>query len=127
MVTQDILNQENGGISDEDLLEFENGNEEFIDRSLFDPLFENAENNLEGRRFYLDQVYQLKSNDSLGYNGINIGSVIFIEDKYYQFKQDQKVDFFGDAFVSSKLMDKNTFEHFYTALNVCPSKITNAL
>lgn len=118
MVTQDILNQENGGISDEDLLEFENGNEEFIDRSLFDPLFENAENNLEGRRFYLDQVYQLKSNDTLGYNGINIGSTIYIEDKYYQFKQDQKVDFFGDAFVSSKLTDKNTFEHFYTALNV---------
>ena len=27
MVTQDILNQENGGLSDEDLLEFENGNE----------------------------------------------------------------------------------------------------
>ena len=117
MVTQDILNQENGGISDEDLLEFENGNEEFLDRSLFDPLFEDAENNLEGRRFYLDHTYQLKVKDSLGNNGISIGNTIYIEDKYYQYKQDQNTAIFGDAFVTSKLFDKNTFEHFYTAFN----------
>ena len=114
MVTQDILNQENGGISDEDLLEFENGNEEFIDRSLFDPLFEDAQSNLEGRRFYLDHTYQLKSKDSLGYNGIKIGNAISIEDKYYHYTQNRNAAVFGDAFVTSNLSDKNTFEHFYT-------------
>lgn len=118
MVTQDILNQENGGISDEDLLEFENGNEEFIDRSLFDPLFEDAQSNLEGRRFYLDHTYQLKSKDSLGYNGLNIGNAIFIEDKYYHYTQNRNAAVFGDAFVTSNLSDKNTFEHFYTTFFV---------
>ena len=39
LVNQDLLNQENGGIADDQLVEFENGNSEFIDRSLFDPLF----------------------------------------------------------------------------------------
>ena len=117
MVTQDILNQENGGISDEDLLEFENGNEEFLDRSLFDPLFEDAQSNLEGRRFYLDHNYQLKVKDSLGNNGISIGNTIYIEDKYYHYTQTRNAAIFGDAFVSSNLSDKNTFEHFYTSFN----------
>ncbi|MEC8133502.1 MAG: putative porin, partial [Bacteroidota bacterium] len=66
LVNQGILNQENGGIPDEQLAEFENGNSEFTDRSLFDPFFEDAESNLEGRRFYLDHSYHLKQKDSLG-------------------------------------------------------------
>lgn len=117
MVTQDILNQENGGILDEDLVEFENGNEEFIDRSLFDPLFEDAQSSLEGRRYYLDHTYQLKKQDSLGNNGINIGNSIYIEDKYYHYTQNRNAAIFGDAFVTSNLSDKNTFEHFYTSFN----------
>ena len=117
MVTQDILNQENGGISNEDLIEFENGNEEFIDRSLFDPLFEDAQSNLEGRRFYLDQSYQLIRKDSLGNNGFKIGNAIFVEDKYYHYTQDRNSAVFGDAFVTSNLSDKNTFEHFFTEIN----------
>lgn len=117
MVTQDILNQENGGISNEDLIEFENGNEEFIDRSLFDPLFEDAQSNLEGRRFYLDQSYQLIRKDSLGNNGLKIGNAIFVEDKYYHYTQDRNSAVFGDAFVTSNLSDKNTFEHFFTEIN----------
>ena len=117
MVTQDILNQENGGISNEDLIEFENGNEEFIDRSLFDPLFEDAQSNLEGRRFYLDQSYQLIRKDSLGNNGLKIGNAIFVEDKYYHYTQNRNSAVFGDAFVTSNLSDKNTFEHFFTEIN----------
>ena len=33
IVMQDILNEENGGILDEDLIDFQNGNQDFIDRS----------------------------------------------------------------------------------------------
>lgn len=117
MVTQDILNQENGGISDEDLLEFENGNNEFIDRSLFDPIFEDAESNLEGRRFYLDQTYQLIQQDSLGNNGLKVGHTLFLEDKYYQYKQDRNNPVFGASFVTTNLFDKNTYEHFNSALD----------
>jgi hypothetical protein len=117
LVSQDLLNQENGGIADDQLVEFENGNSEFIDRSLFDPLFEDAENNLEGRRFYLDHTYQLKPKDSLGNNGLKLGHVLHIEDKFYQYTQSRNSAAFGDAFVSSNLSDKNTFDHFYTEVN----------
>ena len=117
IVKQDILNQENGGISDEDLIGFESGDPEFIDRSLFDPIFENAQNNLEGKRFHMDQSYVLVQSDSLNSNQISIGNLLTFEDKYYHFTQDSNNTFFGDAFVSSSISDKSTFENFYTEFN----------
>ncbi|MFB1026354.1 MAG: putative porin [Flavobacteriaceae bacterium] len=117
LVKQDILNQENGGISDEDLIGFESGDPEFIDRSLFDPIFENAQNNLEGKRFHMGQSYVLFQRDSLNSNQISIGNLLTFEDKYYHFTQDSNDPFFGDAFVSSSISDKSTFENFYTEFN----------
>ena len=56
-------------------MEFENGNEEFIDRSLFDPLFEDAQSSLEGRRYYLDDTYQLILNITTSENMMVNGSL----------------------------------------------------
>ena len=117
IASQDIVNQENGGISDEQSLDFENGNPEFIDRSLFDPLFEDAENKLKGRRLYVEHTYQFKLKDSLGNNGIKFGNIFHLEDKFYQFKQDRNSAIYGDAFVTSDLFDKNIFKHFYGDLS----------
>ena len=117
IVMQDILNQENGGLSDEDLLDFESGDEEFLNRPIFDPIFQNAENNLEGKRFYFDHSYILKEKDSLNSNRIVIGNVLSLEDKYYQFTQTANNSYFGDAFISSKIFDKVTLETFYAEFN----------
>ena len=127
LVNQGILNQENGGIPDEQLAEFENGSSEFTDRSLFDPFFEDAESNLEGRRFYLDHSYHLIQKDSLGNHGLTIGNVVHMEDKSYQFNQISNSAVFGDAFVSSNLSDKNTFDHFYTEVNAAYNNNTLGL
>ena len=51
IVMQDLLNQESGGLTDEDVINFQSGEEEFRDRGVFDPVLLNAENILEGRRF----------------------------------------------------------------------------
>ena len=117
IVIQDILNQENGGLSDEDILNFESGDEEFLDRPIFDPIFQDAENNLEGRRFYFDHSYILKEKDSLNSNKIAIGNVLSLEDKYYEFTQATTNSYFGDAFISSKIFDKVTLETFYAEFN----------
>lgn len=112
IVMQDLLNQENGGLTDEDVENFISGEQEFLDRSVFAPNFENAENNLEGKRFYLDHQYNLlKPSDSLGHN-LSIGQIISFEDKYYQFTQATRSDFFGEAFLSTKIDDKVTMEEF---------------
>lgn len=112
IVMQDILNEENGGLSDEDVENFKSGDAEFIDRSVFAPNFENAENILEGKRFYLDHQYNLiKPSDSLT-NRLSVGQVISFEDKYYQFTQAARSDFFGEAFLNASINDKVTLEEF---------------
>jgi len=113
MVTQDLLNQENGGIKDSDIDNFESGNPDFLDRSVFDPNFENAESVLKGKRFYLDHEYTLiKQADSLQNNTLKIGNILNFEDKYFQFTQSAKnTFFFGEAF-NNIINDKVTLEHF---------------
>ncbi len=119
IVMQDLMNQENGGLQDEDLVNFETGDEEFLDRSVFDPNFENAESILEGKRFHLEHQYQItKAQDSLANNTLIIGNNISFEDKYYQFTQTTQNDYFGDAFLSSSINDKVTLEDFYNRFYV---------
>ncbi|WP_299366561.1 putative porin [Winogradskyella sp.] len=120
IVMQDLLNQENGGIRDEDIENFESGNEDFIDRSVFDPNFENAENILVGRRFFINQSYDIiKQKDSLSQNELAIISNISLEDKYYQFYHTTAPanEFFGDSFTDD-INDKVTLEHFRTSLGL---------
>ncbi|WP_299398316.1 putative porin [uncultured Gelidibacter sp.] len=112
IVMQDIFNEENGGLTDEDVENFKSGDPEFIDRSVFAPNFEDAENNLEGKRFFLDHQYNLlKPSDSVS-NSLSVGQVISFEDKYYQFTQEARNDFFGPAFLSNSINDKVKLEEF---------------
>jgi len=113
IVMQDTYNDENGGISDEDLEDFESGNPEFIDRSVFDPLFEDAENELRGKRFHLDHSYTLlKQIDSIKKPLLTLGNIVSFKDKYYQFKQTSQNDLFGESF-NSRINDKVKLEDFY--------------
>ncbi|WP_371312594.1 putative porin [Winogradskyella pacifica] len=119
VVMQDLLNQENGGLDTEDLDNFSLGNEEFLDRSVFDPAFEDAENILEGKRFYFEHAYALlQQRDSLSNNSIALFNKLSLEDKYYQYSQDVSAeDFFGEAFTTS-INDKVKLENFKTALGL---------
>ncbi|MDO7174016.1 putative porin [Mariniflexile sp. AS56] len=119
IVTQDLLNQENGGLQDSDIQYFENGDPEFLDRSIFSVNFENAESMLNAKRFHLDHTYHIvKRKDSLSKNKLNIGHIISFEDKYYQFDQTSSNSYFGDAFKSSSLKDRATLENFYNQLQL---------
>ena len=114
---QDLLNQENGGIRDEDIENFESGNPEFIDRSVFDPQFEDAENILEGKRFHLDHEYVLvNKRDSIKSNSLTIGNIVSFTHKYYQYKQSNQNDFFGEAF-ENQIHERTTLEDFYAEAN----------
>lgn len=118
IVTQDILNEENGGLTEEGVENFESGVEEFLDRSVFDPNFENAENKLVGKRFYLNQEYSLKRKvDSLKSNFV-IRNIVSFEDKFYSFDQSNAThEFFGTSF-TNVIKDKNTLENFNTSLEL---------
>ncbi|MEL0457434.1 putative porin [Flavobacteriaceae bacterium SZ-1-7] len=64
IVTQDLLNQENGGLDENSgsIENFETGEPEFLDRSILEVNFENAESMLRGKRFYLDHSYDIFNN-----------------------------------------------------------------
>lgn len=117
IVMQDLMNEENGGIRDEDIPQFESGNPEFIDRSVFDTAFENAKNILIGKRFHLDHYYNIISvKDSIRNNQLSIGNIVSFTDKYYEFQQSSQNDIFGEAF-ESKIHEGVSLEDFYAEAN----------
>ena len=117
--SQNLFSEENGGIREDDIVNFESGNTEFIDRSVFDPQFENAENTLQGKRFYINQNYSLKNSiDSLGTKQWYIGNIITVENKYYQFKQTTPNLYFGESLSLSQINDKVSFDAFLVNFNI---------
>jgi hypothetical protein len=129
-VTQDLFNEESGGLADESITNFETGEDEFLERPILDVNFENAENILIGKRFYLDQNYNVFNkvvekflpqtlNDSTSKSRLSVRHLMSFEDKYYQYTQSSAdTGFYGEAFKSSSLSDKATIENFYNELQV---------
>lgn len=120
IVTQDLLNQENGGLEDSNVEFFEEGEQEFLDRSILEVNFENAENIIIGKRFHLEHGYSIfGNNDSISNNKLAIDHIMSFEDKYFQYKQaSSETTYFGDAFKSLSLRDKVTLENFYNQLQL---------
>ncbi|MBO3116992.1 putative porin [Winogradskyella sp. DF17] len=119
MTWQRILNEENGGIRDEDIINFTSGNEEFLDREVFDPNFEDAEGVLIGKRFYLDHTFEItKPKDSIQNNKLLLLNTVSFEDMYFEYVQTSPAtDFFGSAF-SNTIRDRATLENFQTDVGV---------
>lgn len=120
IVTQDLMNQENGGLQVDNIEYFETGDPEFLDRSILEVNFENAESMLRGKRFHLDHSYSIiRKRDSLSKNKLSIGHIVSFEDKYYQYDQSTAAtSLFGDAFKNSKLKERVTLENFYNQVQL---------
>ncbi|RDK84311.1 putative porin [Marinirhabdus gelatinilytica] len=113
IVAQDILNEENGGLPATSLALFASDEGDFDDRGRLDVNFENAENKLEGLRFYGDHQYELISQrDSLSHNVLAIGNQISYEDKFYEYRQTAPFNGFGDSYESADLKKETTLEDF---------------
>jgi hypothetical protein len=111
---QNIENQENGGITDVMVDEFETENSEFNDRSRFEVNFEDADNKLSAKRFYINHYYNVfRQQDSISNYKLSVGHTANLEDKKYQFNQTTANVFFGDAFKSS-VKDEVRLEQFYS-------------
>lgn len=119
IVTQDLLNQENGGLQDSNLIYFETGDPQFLKRSILEVNFNNAESVLKGKRFYLDHTYNIiRKKDSTSNNKLSLRHIMSFEDKYYQYDQTSSNSYFGNAFKTSGLKDKVTLEDFYNQLQL---------
>ncbi len=119
-VTQDLLNEENGGLSLQGInqylaqAEFVGEESEFEDRGSISVNFQDAENKLLGKRFYLDHQYAiLKKTDSTA-SGISVGHIMNITDKRYLFDQAAIApnDLLGKSYVAANLSDNVALEDF---------------
>jgi len=113
-VAQDLLNQENGGLTDQALVNFASDDSQFSDRARLSVNFEDAESILDGQRFYINQRYDLiPQNDSINNNRIQVGHILNYEDKFYEYRQTSPATgLFGESFVTSNLVDRTDLNDF---------------
>lgn len=110
-VSQDLSNEENGGLTPLAVKHFESGAEEFDDRTLLEVKFQDAENLLLARRFYLNHYYILKmGTDSTRNNEVRIGHVLNFTDKEYHYKQKEASAWFGETYENVNLNDELEFQ-----------------
>ncbi len=115
--SQDILNQENGGIVNKQ--QFESGDEEFTDRSRIDVAFQNAESFLLGKRYFFDQSYYLSNTpDSIHKTSLALHHRFNYETKLFRFEQSSPNDYFGDAFTSEPIYDQSRLKTLTNQLGV---------
>ncbi|WP_109302720.1 putative porin [Aquimarina sp. AU474] len=119
-VSQDLLNEENGGLSSEGieqylaLGDFVGEESEFADRGSISVNFENAESILLGKRFYLNHQFALfKKTDSTN-TSLSVGHIMDLSDKSFQFDQAALAPngLLGEAYQSGALSDKVALEDF---------------
>lgn len=117
-VSQDLLNEENGGLTQQAIQQYVDKEEEFDDRSVLEVNFENAENILYGKRFFLDHRYILtKVTDST--NMLSLNHTFDYSYKKYVFNQSSAVnEIYGESFESRNLKDETRLKKFFNEVSV---------
>ncbi len=107
IATQDLTNQENGGLTQTSLEGFINDDPNFADRGRLDVNLEDSETKLEGGRLYFEHDYKLfTSKDSIqkGFSNLKIGHSFTNEVKTYQFTQSTiNTAIFGNSTTTSPI------------------------
>lgn len=109
IASQDLLNEESGGLTKDALDAFETNDENFTDRSRLDVNLTNVENLLKGSRIYVEQDYKLiASKDSVSqkdFSNLKVGHVFLREGKFYEFLQDAGGFQIGTPSISGAIRD----------------------
>ena len=125
--SQDIETEENGGLTDKEL-QFESGDEDFLDRSRIDVAYTNADNRILGKRYFLDHQFNLvrPRKDSVKTKStlLAIGHQFNYESKFYQFNQDAQNDSFGTELFESPIVDKATLKTMFNEVSAIFSNKT---
>ena len=118
-VAQDLLNEENGGLTSQSLEQFTTKAPEFDDRSRLEVNFEDAQNTLEGKRFFLEHSYDItKSRDSIESATLAIGHKLNVGSKDYVYEQATANDLLGTSFETTSIRDKTELDYLYNEVFV---------
>lgn len=113
--SQDVLNNENGGITNAAVADFENGISEFTDRSRLSVNFQDAQSILVGKRYYFEHDYKIiKKKDSVTNSNLRVGHTFNYETKYYIFDQTSASETsFGPSYVATNLRDRSQLRKLF--------------
>jgi len=120
--SQDIMNEENGGITN--ISNFESDDPDFKNRQRLQVYLTDAESFLKGKRLFFDHAFRVNKTD--GSNNLYLTHQFNYESKNYEYKQqtvlssitdnDNKtttVQRFGDSYVASGINDHTKYERLY--------------
>lgn len=120
---QDISNGENGGITTID--DFESNNPAFNNRPRLQVFLKDANSFLKGKRYFIDHSFRINSKDAQ--NNIYITHQLNYEHKMFEYSQttiasivgtNTSINRFGDALVTSKLLDQSKFDNLYNKAGI---------
>lgn len=107
IAAQDLTNDENGGASNIEE-QFFSGEDEFKDRSLVEVQYQDAENRLDGKRYFLDQDFSIfRKSDSLRNYNMKVGHVFNYETKSYRFEKTAADEIFGATLAPGSIDDRS--------------------
>ncbi|WP_255347650.1 putative porin [Flavobacterium sp. ACAM 123] len=119
---QDILNEENGGITT--ISDFEDEDPRYDNRQRLEVYFSDAESFLKGKRVFLDHFLRINANK--GDNNLYVSHQINYENKFFEYNQEtlastvrsQSVFRFGDSYVTSGINDQTHYNKMYNKLGL---------
>ena len=121
-VSQDILNEENGGITTNK--DFESENPDFQNRERLEVYLTDAQSFLKGNRTFLDHLYRV--NKVKGSNNLYVSHQFNYENKYFEYNQatvpssvgGRTVFRFGDSYKTSGINDQTHYNKTYNKLGL---------
>lgn len=119
---QDILNEENGGITTPD--DFESGNPDYKNRQRLEVYLTDAESFLKGNRLFFDHAFRVNPKEAN--NNLYVTHQLNFENKFFEYKQPTVlstvegtlVQRFGESYVTSNIKDHTHFEKLYNKVGL---------
>ncbi|TWI03355.1 putative beta-barrel porin [Flavobacterium tiangeerense] len=119
---QDILNEENGGITT--IEDFESENTSFNNRQRFEVYFTDAKSFLKGKRVFLDHNFRI--NPEKGNTNLYVSHQVNYENRFFEYNQrtvpstvgSSAVERFGDSFINSNINDQTRYNKLYNKVGV---------
>ncbi len=117
LTRQDFFNQESGGLPESEIEKFQSNDENYLTRARLDVNLNDAENQFDGNRIYLEHSYKLLANkgtiNKKDFSNLKVGHVFTNENKEYGFSQPTNSSIFGNTSDSGATKDnaKHTFSN----------------
>ena len=125
---QDILNEENGGITT--ITDFESENSDYDNRERLQVYFSDAQSFLKGRRLFADHYFRV--NSKKGANNLYVNHQFNYENKFFEFNQPTVTSIvgttsiirFGDSYKDSGINDQTHYNKMYNKVGLTYENLT---